>query len=96
MTPRQQALMRGEFPVMDHPTLPRPETEVVLIGENTAMVRSSKHLGEWRVVELVQAKKAGNWIFPIEWRNTIEEKQTVKPNPHKNTDGYWVWLLKMT
>lgn len=86
MTKRQQALMRGEFP-------PRPDIEVEF-GNNTAIVRSADHLSEWQVIERVQAKRAGNWIFPIEWKNTIEEIQTVKPNPHLNDDGMWVWLLK--
>lgn len=94
MTNRQQALMKGEFPASDEPITPRPDIEVEFIGNNTAVVRSLEHMGNWRIMDIVQAKRKGDWVFPVEWRNIIEEVDTVQTNPHQNNDGYWVWLLK--
>lgn len=93
---KMQRLLKGEYPVSDTPIVPRPDVEVEFIGEKTAVVRSVKHLGEWRVVDLVQEKRPGNWIFPISWNNVIDGDEIEQPNPHINTDGYWVWLLKKT
>lgn len=94
MTKRQQALLRGEFPVSDTPILPRPDIEVEFGNGNTAVVRSKQHITQDRALELVQAKRPGNWVFPLNWRVVVDGLEICHANPHLNSDEYWVWLLK--
>lgn len=68
--------------------------EVEFIGDKTAVVRCREYRGTWEVLDFVQGQREGDWIFPVEWHTETERMVKITPNPHKNEDGDWVWLLK--
>ena len=89
-----QRLLKGEFPTSDDPITPRPDIEVEITDNNTAIVRSVNHMAGWRVTELVQAKRPGNWLLAVDWWIMVDGEKVEQANPHRNNDGDWVWLLK--
>lgn len=86
--------MRGEFPEAEKPITPRPDVEVEFGRDGVAIVRSVTHMAGWRVTELVQGKRPGNWLLAVDWWTVIDGEKVEQTNPHLNKDGDWVWLLK--
>ncbi len=72
---------------------PYPDYFIAHSGTKGVMVECPEYHDDIDVLEWIRKEKGGSWIMAI-WNVTSNGVEETLPNPHQNSHGLWVYLVR--
>jgi len=79
--------------------VPAPDIAIAHEGSKGVMIETVNLLPDNDVINWITEQRGGHWVMAI-WKITTGKLEAfteeVVPNPHKNSHGLWVYLVRRT
>ena len=79
--------------------VPAPDYSIAHEGSKGVMIETVNLLPDNDVINWITEQRGGHWVMAI-WKITTGKLEAfteeVVPNPHKNSHGLWVYLVRRT